>query len=157
MEQKYFLTASARYCHFLPDRIILTDHHIITKVPEMNTTRDKNIFIASVIGVLISWFLLYGVWVLGSVVFFALLSVVDIYFIVLLFRQRNYSHTDCIPKSTIRSIRLITPKVGNDYVLIDFEPRPGRVLTRRISIYDTKEATLAARDLFASEFKYDKN
>ncbi len=150
-DSKYFITENAKYCHLLPDRIVITTQPVFQELPPAIDRKNTTALIFGGLGVAFGVFLMVNFFIVG----FYLMGL--LFFLGMFFATRalaevaRYSTTCNISRKDIQEIRLFQPRFSFLYVIIRFRNASGKSSLRKIKFYDSIQNEDKAVRLFKEE------
>jgi len=150
-ESKYFITENAKFCHVLPDRIIITTQPVFTELPPAIDKKNTAGLILGGLGVAFGCFLMVNFFIVG----FDLMGV--LFLLGMFFATRalaevaRYSTILNIERKDIEEIQVFQPRFAYIYLLIRFRNAEGKSSLRKIKLYDSLQNEQKAIRLLKEE------
>jgi hypothetical protein len=136
-DSDYFITEDAKYCHLLPDRIIITTQPVFQDLPSAVDKKNTSALVLGGIGVAFGCFLMVNFFIVG----FYLMGV--LFFLGMFFATKalaevaRYSTITNIERKDIEAVQLFQPRFAYLYILIRFRSGNGKSSVRKIKLYDS--------------------
>jgi hypothetical protein len=150
-DSKYFITEDAKYCHLLPDRIIITTQPVFQDLPQSIDRKNTKALILGGIGVVFGCFLMVNFFIVG----FYLMGI--LFFLGMFFATKGlaevarYSTILNIERKDIEALQVFQPRFAYIYVLIRFRNAEGKKSLRKIKLYDSLQNEQKAIRLLRDE------
>jgi ABC-type multidrug transport system fused ATPase/permease subunit len=150
-QHPHFVLSDARYCHVLPEGLVVSSKKDITAIPAQKDSPDYVSGFWLVLGIAVLTFFMVMCTITELYVIVVLMGALNALMIVSLYRTLGFSQTEFVPRADINGVQYFRKNFGYDWFLVHYTGKNGKACKRRLVIYDSAECLNQALDVMKTQ------